>query len=159
MRVTQSELARLAELSPQRIHQLIQSGVLTRGTDNLLDAAESLKALKRDQDPAKVQKELDAKGVSSPDPDGYRAARAMREKATAMRIGLAVEKERGRLIERDVALAACADIVVAARRQLLEIPDRLAGEMAHTTSAPPLPRADVPRDRGCPAQLSEAGHV
>lgn len=136
MRVTQSELARQAGVTPQRIGQLVQAGSLTLGDDKLLDLASSLKAMGRDQDPVKVNIELEKKGINAPDPDGFRAARAAKVKAEAMRVALKVDRERGRLIEREAALAACADVVVAVRRGLLEVPDRVAGEVAICSSAP-----------------------
>lgn len=136
MRVTQSELARQAGVTPQRIGQLVQAGTLKLGEDKRLDLAASLKTMQREQDPSKVEAELEKKGATRPDPDGYRAARTQREKAMAVRLALQIERERGKLIDREAALAACADIVVAARRQLLEVPDRVAGELALCGSQP-----------------------
>ena len=131
-RVRQAELARRLEVSRQAIGDLVSRGVLTIGSDGLVDVDAARAAIAANVHPAAktaaAARPDDAPTTDAPKPAtiDYHAAKTLREYTEAQRAALKLRQELGELaplaeVDRRLRLA-----VLSAREYLRAEPPRLA---------------------------------
>ena len=141
MLVSQAEFARMEGLAKSYVTQLKQAGRLVMDGDKVdVDASRARIAATADpnRDDVKArweaQREKPAAAPVDPGPqdkigNSYQAARAVKEKFSAMQAKLDYERAIGKLVERSEVEAAIEDVTSLIRQALEQMPHRSAPEL------------------------------
>jgi len=141
-RVRPAQLARLLGVSRQSLGELIDRGIVERGTDGLVDVDLARHAIaNRVRPSAKTAQALTTppppSAPPSADPDAnatsYHVAKTMRESAEAQIARLKLAQMRGELIARTEVRQAAFAVLRSVRDQMLAMPARLSPLLAAET--------------------------
>ena len=151
-KATEAALARLLQCSRQAIHKHVQSGLLAKDADGLIDVAAAKAALAAALHPdAKLTRNVQA-ALAPPPPQppsspqaatvsaaadvtatSYHVARTLREAAEAGIAKLKLGELSGALLRRETTERAVFDAFRALRDQVFACPPRLAPRLADIT--------------------------
>lgn len=113
-------------------------GWVVNGSDGHLDVRATLARVAADRDPTLGGKNDRLAGGAAPaSGDGARLlkARAMRETLQAKLLQMAVEREEGRTIDREVAQRIWVEVITEAKTRIEAIPDRVAARLVNQPDA------------------------
>lgn len=113
-------------------------GWVVNGPDGRLDVRATLARVAADRDPTLGGRPDRMAGGSTPvSGDGARLlkARAMRETLQAKLLQMAVEREEGRMIDREVAQRVWIEVITEAKTRIEAIPDRVAARLVNQPDA------------------------
>jgi|SRR5579859_5458290 len=145
--ITQSEYARSRGVSKQAIGKLVAKGVIPL-IDGKIDPSVADLKLRENVNPARSKAAAALDGAAGDEPaqkkpqqsDAGRffKARADREEAGAARELLELQKLQGTLVERDQVERALFEASRMLRDLVLNVPKRVAGDVAGMSSAPEI---------------------
>lgn len=128
-RFTDAEAAGELNVEERTVRRWRNKGWVVNGPDGHLDVRATLARVAADRDPTLGGKpDRLAGGAAAVSGDGARLlkARAMRETLQAKLLQMAVEREEGRIIDREVAQRVYYEVFYAAKTRLESMPERLA---------------------------------
>ncbi len=145
-RLTESGLARELEVSRQAVHELVKRGILIKDKNGMIDvemakialknrvrpSSKTAASLQQAETPAtnETNHESAAEIGDGTETTSYHVAKTLREAAEAQIARLKLAEMRGEVIRVDAVRAAWAAKITGARDALLQIPSRLAPQLA-----------------------------
>ena len=138
-RLRKSALAQLVECNPSHVTRLLQRGVIPEAAvvGQLVDTRLALQGIVRSTDPARAGEAPTAPDLLAPsatvlpkDGDSFAAIRSRKELAIAQQRELELDREAGRLVEKDAVTRAIEDQVRAVTQGLMQIPSRVSEQLA-----------------------------
>lgn len=175
-RVTKSEFARRLGVSETAVRKHLKRGIYVAGRDGLIDVEMALAAYRAGVDPdSKLKGEAGAsvtakRGTDLPaaDAPGETSLSRARAGATLVKIQrekLALDRARGKLIEREAALAAALEVASVIKERIEGSAPQIAVRVAGVSSVPECERIcrDVLRSvlaelAGLAQSVREVGH-
>jgi len=137
--MTQAEFARRRGVSRATVTEYKQKGLLVMTDDGRVDASASEERLSASLDPSRGGDRTGVKKKPSAPQKGadgrFMAARTEELEAKAARQRMLLEKEAGRLVEKELVQHAAFTLARAAQEALVAIPDRLASVLAAEADA------------------------
>ncbi len=134
---TQAEFARMLGVQKSYVSKLKDQGRLVFAEDGRVDVAASKQRIQQTADPNRddVSQRFDkASSAGSSRQNGdignsYQAARAVKEKYSAMQAKLEYERAIGKLVDKAEVQAVVEDVITQFRQGLENLPYRLAPEL------------------------------
>ena len=137
MKVSRAALAKKLQVTRQRVHTMIQEGLITPDARGLSDLDEALTAIAANRDPAKG-------GKQAPVVEGtFHEHRTRKEAALArLREFEAAEKEQALVNAEDIQ-RELKNVFTIVRQNLRAIPAKAAGELCHIARSTPGRQGEV----------------
>ena len=144
---TNVQAAGMLGIDPATVKRWRARGWLVNRPDGHLDVAATRARVNADRDPTLGGRaDRGAGGAAPVSGDGARLlkARAMRETLAAKLLQIEIDKEEGRLIDREVAERVFLDVITEARTRMEAIPARVASRLVSLSDARAI--QDILRD-------------
>lgn len=126
MKVTRAELAKKLQVSRQRVHSMVQEGLIVPDSKGLIDLDTAITTIAANRDPARGGKRTPIEADES-----FSEARTRKETALANLREIEAAEKRGELVNAREYNDLHILMIVAAKTRLRSIPITVAGEVAH----------------------------
>ncbi len=135
---TNADAARVLGVDPATVKRWRTRGWLVNRPDGSLDVAGTRQRVNQQRDPTLGGRaDRGAGGAAPVSGDGARLlkARAMRETLSAKLLQIEIDKQEGRLVEREVAERVVLDVITEARTRMEALPARIASRLVNCPDA------------------------
>lgn len=123
-KVSQSALARKLKISRQRVHSMVNEGLITPDAKGLIDFDDALQAIAENRDPGKGGKQTPVEGT-------FYEHRTRKEAALARLREIEASEKEGSLVNAEELRLNLAKLFVDVKTQIRAIAPKVTQEIAH----------------------------
>lgn len=132
MKVTRAELAKKLQVSRQRVHSMVQEGLIVPDSKGLIDLDTAITTIAANRDPARGGKRTPIEADET-----FSEARSRKETALANLRELEADEKRGELVSAENIRFELKNLFTVIRQNLRAIPAKTAQEVCHIARSKP----------------------